>query len=116
MSERICFQLQLVPELIEEYRHRHARVPQEMLDEIARSGRRNYSIFLGNDGLLIGYFETDDLQASTDYLASSTIATAWEADSARYFIGMDERPDQGFIRLIEVFNLASQRMDNSDDE
>jgi L-rhamnose mutarotase len=108
VPERVCFQLQVRPDLIDEYRARHRAVPAEMLREIEASGRRNYSIFLRDDGMLIGYFETDDLAASDAYLAASTVAARWERESARFFEDLDERPDQGYARLQQVFQLEVQ--------
>lgn len=106
--ERICFQLRVRPERLDEYRARHAAVWPRMLREIEASGRRNYSIFLRDDGLLIGYFETDDAAASDAYLASSPVAAEWEAEMAPFFASLDGRPDQGFTQLTEIFNLADQ--------
>ncbi len=79
-----------------------------MLYEIGASGRRNYSLFLRPDGLLIGYYETDDQQASDDYLAGSAIAANWERTMAPYFDDLDGRPDQGATTLPEIFNLETQ--------
>ena len=62
--ERVCFQLQVRPDRLDEYRERHAAVWPEMLKAIHASGWHNYSLFLREDGLLIGYFETPDLEAA----------------------------------------------------
>lgn len=107
--QRICFQLQVNPLRLDEYRERHARVWPSMLGEIAASGRCNYSLFLRPDGLLIGYFETDDLVASQHYLAASSVAADWEREMGDLFDGLDGvRPDQGFDQLAEIFNLDDQ--------
>jgi L-rhamnose mutarotase len=103
--QRVGFQLLVDPGRIAEYEERHRNVWPRMLAEIAASGRRNYSIFLRSDGLLFGYFEVDDLAASTAYLAASPIASSWEAESAGFFTQLDGRPDQGFVELREVFHL-----------
>ncbi|GAB3601516.1 L-rhamnose mutarotase [Microbacterium tumbae] len=105
---RVCFQLQVRPELLDEYLARHAPVWPEMLAEIAASGRRNYSLFLGDGGRLIGYYETDDDAAARAYLAASEIAGRWEAEMGRFFLDLDGRPDQAATPLAEVFNLAEQ--------
>lgn len=105
---RICFQLQVRPELLDEYLARHSPVWPEMLAEIAASGRRNYSLFLGDGGRLIGYYETDDEAAAQEYLAQSEVATRWESEMARFFVDLDGRPDQAASPLTEVFNLAEQ--------
>ena len=102
---RVGFQLQIDPARIDEYVERHRQVWPRMLAEITASGRRNYTIFLRPDGLLFGYFEVDDLAASTAYLAGSEIAAEWEAESAGFFTQLDGRPDQAFVELREVFHL-----------
>ena len=102
---RVGFQLQIDPTRIDEYVERHRQVWPRMLAEITASGRRNYTIFLRPDGLLFGYFEVDDLAASTAYLAASEIAAEWEAESAGFFTQLDGRPDQAFVELREVFHL-----------
>jgi L-rhamnose mutarotase len=105
---RICFQLQIRPELLDEYLERHSPVWPDMLAEIAAAGRRNYSLFLGEAGRLIGYYETDDDTAAGAYLAASPIAARWEAEMGRFFIGLEGRPDQAATILTEVFNLEDQ--------
>lgn len=105
---RHCFQLQVRPELLDEYLERHSPVWPEMLAEIAASGRRNYSLFLAEGGRLTGYYETDDDAASQAYLAASPVAARWEAEMSRFFIGLEGRPDQAATPLTEVFNLADQ--------
>ena len=105
---RVCVKLQVRPELLDEYRERHAPVWPEMLAEIAAAGRRNYSLFLAPDGELIGYYETDDDVAAQAYLAASPVAARWEAEMARFFVGLDGRPDQAAPTLPEVFHLEDQ--------
>ena len=107
-TKRVCFQLQVRPELLDEYIARHTPVWPEMLEEIAAAGRRNYSLFLGEGGRLIGYYETDDDEAAQAYLAQSEVAARWEAEMGRFFTGLDGRPDQAATALTEVFNLHDQ--------
>ncbi|MCD5344868.1 L-rhamnose mutarotase [Agromyces sp. H3Y2-19a] len=107
--ERICFQLQVDPARLDEYRERHAAVDPEMLRAIEASGRRNYSLYLRDDGLLIGTYETDDDEASQAALAADPRTAAWEAEMAPFFVALDgTRPDQGAPRLPEVFHLEDQ--------
>ena len=58
---RVCFQLQVRPDRIDEYRARHAAVWPDMLQALADTGWHNYSLFLRDDGLLIGYVETPSI-------------------------------------------------------
>ncbi|WP_311244797.1 L-rhamnose mutarotase [Microbacterium sp. WCS2018Hpa-23] len=105
---RVAFQLQVRPELLDEYLARHSPVWPEMLAEIAAAGRRNYSLFLADGGTLVGYYETDDDAAAQAYLAASAVAARWEAEMGRFFIGLDGRPDQAAATLTEVFHLEDQ--------
>jgi L-rhamnose mutarotase len=106
---RVCFQLQVRPDRIAEYTLRHRAVWPEMLRAIEAAGRRNYSLFLRDDGLLIGYYETDDDAASTKALAEDPDTAAWEAEAAGFFAALPgTRPDQGAPRLTEVFHLEDQ--------
>ena len=106
--ERVCFQLQVEPDRLDEYRERHVAVWPEMLGAIADSGRRNYSLFLREDGLLIGYNETDSDAASQAALAADPRTAAWEAHMDGFFVSLEGRADQNSLRLPEVFNLENQ--------
>ena len=105
---RVCFQLQVDPTRLDEYRARHAAVWPDMLEAIAASGRRNYSLFLRDDGLLIGYVEADDLQAAQAAMAATEVNARWQAEMAPFFVDLDGRPDEGFLLLEEVFHLEDQ--------
>lgn len=107
-AHRVCFSLQVQPDLLDEYIARHTPVWPEMLAEIAASGRRNYSLFLAEGGRLIGYYEVDDDDAAQAYLAASPVAARWEAEMARFFVGLEGRPDQAAAPLTEIFNLHDQ--------
>lgn len=111
---RVAFQLQVRPELLDEYLERHSPVWPEMLAEIAAAGRRNYSLFLGEGGRLIGYYETDDDAAAQAYLAASAIAARWESEMGRFFDGLGGRPDQAATPLSEVFHLEDQLADSGE--
>ncbi|GLJ80727.1 L-rhamnose mutarotase [Microbacterium imperiale] len=114
-AHRVCFSLQIHPDLLDEYVARHTPVWADMLAEIAASGRRNYSLFLGDGGRLIGYYEVDDDEAAQAYLAASPVAARWEAEMARFFVGLDGRPDQAATPLTEIFNLHDQLAAADDD-
>ncbi|MBM7503151.1 L-rhamnose mutarotase [Agromyces aurantiacus] len=108
-TQRVCFQLQVDPGRLDDYRERHAAVWPDMLRAIEASGRRNYSLFLRQDGLLIGYYEVDDDEAAQVALANDPRTAPWEAEMAGFFVSLDgDRPDQGAPRLPEVFHLEDQ--------
>lgn len=105
---RVCFRLQVQVELLDAYRERHAAVWPAMLRAIAAAGRWNYSLFLDDDGLLIGYYETDSVADADAALAASEVAAAWEAHMQDLFAGATGRADQTARVLPEVFNLEDQ--------
>jgi L-rhamnose mutarotase len=97
------------PELIDEYVERHEHVWPEMLAAIADSGRTNYSLFLSPDGLLVGYYETEDDEASARALETDPRTARWEREAAQYFVELPgKRPDQAATHLREVFNLEAR--------
>ena len=100
---RYCFQLQVRPDRIGEYVERHQAVWPEMQDALRATGWRNYSLFLRDDGLLIGYVEADDLAASQAAMEALDVNTRWQADMAEFFDGTT--PTEGFPLLREVFHL-----------
>jgi L-rhamnose mutarotase len=107
---RYCFLLQVRPELLAEYRQRHAAVWPEMLRALRDSGWRNYSLFARDDGLLVGYVESDDLEAAQRAMAATEVNARWQAEMAGFFTGLDGRaPDEGFLLLTEVFHLDDPR-------
>ncbi len=85
MTQRVCFQLQVKPDHIDAYRAAHAAVWPDMLEALKSTGWNNYSIFMRPDGLLIGYFETENLQASLDGMAQTEVNGRWQAAMAEQF-------------------------------
>jgi L-rhamnose mutarotase len=107
--QRVCFQLQVRRERIEEYTARHREVWPEMLDALAATGWHNYSLFLREDGLLIGYFETPSLEQAIAGMAATDVNARWQGEMAEFFVDLGTaRPDTGFLQLQEVFHLEDQ--------
>lgn len=105
---RVCFQLQVDPLKIDEYRRRHGAVWPEMLVALHGTSWHNYSLFLRDYGSLIGYFETPDLQKALDGMAATEVNARWQAELSEFFLDLEGAHDPGFLRLPEVFNLADQ--------
>ncbi|KRB78508.1 hypothetical protein ASE01_04390 [Nocardioides sp. Root190] len=105
---RYCFSLQVRPDRMDEYVERHRAVWPEMLAALEETGWRNYSLFLREDGLLIGYVESDDLVAAQAAMAATEVNARWQADMAPYFTQLEGAPDEGNVPLREVFNLDDQ--------
>jgi L-rhamnose mutarotase len=104
--ERVCFLGRVRPERLADYRERHERVWPEMRGALRAAGWGNYSLFLTEDGLLIGYLETDDYQAAVDRMAATEVNSRWQEEMAPYFLELNGLPpDQGFKRVTEIFHL-----------
>ncbi|WP_027482285.1 L-rhamnose mutarotase [Deinococcus pimensis] len=103
---RVCFLLRVKPDRLDEYRARHASVWPDMLAALRDTGWHNYSLFLAHDGLLVGYFETPDLAAALSGMGKREVNARWQAEMAPFFEDLGGRnPDEGFLRLEEVFHL-----------
>ena len=106
---RVCFQLQVKADRLEEYKTRHAVVWPDMLRALAATGWHNYSLFVREDGLLIGYFETPSLEAARAGMAAMEVNARWQAEMAGFFEDLgDAEPDTGFLQLEEIFHLEDQ--------
>ena len=105
--QRVCFLLKVRQERLDEYVERHESVWPEMLAALSGTGWTNYSLFLRPDGLLIGYFETPDLQAALDGMAATDVNERWQREMSPFFESLDgRRPDEAFQTLREIFHLA----------
>ena len=103
---RVCFLLKVRPDRLEEYRERHRAVWPQMRAALRDAGWRNYSLFLREDGLLVGYLETADFAAAQAAMAATAVNARRQAQMAAYFEGLDGRPpDAGMQPLTEVFHL-----------
>jgi L-rhamnose mutarotase len=105
--KRIGFVLKVKQDKIEDYKLQHEHVWPEMLDALRAAGWHNYSLFLREDGLLFGYFETpESLEAAQARMLEADVNTRWQEFMAPYFESPDNaRPDETFLELSEIFHL-----------
>jgi L-rhamnose mutarotase len=105
--KRIAFILKVKQDKIDEYVKHHESVWPEMLDALRRTGWHNYSLFMRDDGLLFGYFETPEgFQAALDGMSKEQINVRWQEFMAPYFEGIGGgHADENMIELKEVFHL-----------
>ncbi|GGQ91478.1 L-rhamnose mutarotase [Streptomyces flaveolus] len=105
--QRVCFLLKVRAEKAAEYRERHRDVWADMRAALTQAGWRNYSLFLREDGLLVGYLETDDFEAARAAMDATEVNARWQAEMAEFFEELDGRaPDAAMRPLTEVFHLA----------
>ena len=104
---RVGFILKVRQDKLQEYKAHHAAVWPEMLDALRRTGWHNYSLFLREDGLLFGYFETpESFQAALAGMSKEEVNTRWQAFMAPYFESLGGlHPDESMLELDEVFHL-----------
>ena len=105
--KRIGFLLKVKQDRLEEYKKHHQAVWPDMLDALRRQGWHNYSLFMREDGLLFGYFETSvDFQAALDGMTSEEVNVRWNEFMKPYFEALgDSNPDEAMLELQEVFHL-----------
>lgn len=102
--QRCCFLLRVRPERLTEYIEVHQHVWQDMRDALSNAGWRRYSLFLRpEDGLVVGYFESDDTAAAMRAMEDSDVNTRWQAEMAQYFV----QPNGGTPEILaQYFYLA----------
>jgi L-rhamnose mutarotase len=104
--ERVAFVLKVKADRIEEYKERHKHVWPEMLQALRETGWHNYSLFMREDGLLFGYLETENFEQALAGMAQREVNARWQTEMAPFFEALDgKRPDEGLLRLEEVFHL-----------
>jgi L-rhamnose mutarotase len=107
LMNRVGFMLKVKPDRLEEYKRLHEQVWPPMLQALRDAGWHNYSLFVRDDGLLFGYFETpDSLAAAQARMAATEVNTRWQEFMAPFFESPDNaRPDAMFLELTEIFHL-----------
>lgn len=84
--ERITFTMLVAPEHMDTYVRMHAETWPELLHELDRLGWENYSLFLRDDGLLVGYHETEDWAASQQAMAATAVSARWSVEMDRLVV------------------------------
>ncbi len=105
--KRIGIVLKVRKDKIAEYKKAHENVWPEMKDALSRTGWHNYSLFLRDDGLLFGYFETPvDFPTALKGMEKEPINEKWQAAMATYFEALGvKRADESMLVLEEVFHI-----------
>ena len=105
--QRVGFLLKVRPDMLAEYKARHKAVWPDMLAALSRTGWHNYSLFMREDGLLFGYFETPaSFQAAREGMSKEEINNRWQEFMAPYFENLGgAHADESMMELEEVFHL-----------
>jgi L-rhamnose mutarotase len=104
--QRICFQLRVRPDRVEEYVRRHETVWPEMRDALAAAGWHNYSLFMSPTGTVTGYVECEDFGQARRAMEQTDVNARWQREMAPFFEGLEgRRPDEEMAPLQEIFHL-----------
>ena len=82
--QRVCFVLRVKKDRVQDYLNAHQVWP-EMEKAMSDAGIRNYSMFVREDGLLVGYFEAEEPQESLRQLGETDVNRRWQEHMAEYF-------------------------------
>jgi L-rhamnose mutarotase len=103
--KRVGFQFKVRQERLAEYKEHHKHVWREMRDALRASGWHNYTLFMRADGLIFGYFETEEsLSAAQAKMATRDVNARWQ-EFMLPFVDANARPDETFVELEEYFHL-----------
>jgi L-rhamnose mutarotase len=103
--QRICFTLNVRREMLDEYKRRHREVWPEMRGALAAAGWHDYTLFLREDGLLIGYLVTEDFEKAKAAMQGLDVNERWQTAMKPFFEGLEVHADAGMDPLEEVFHL-----------
>src|ERR1017187_10463772 len=104
--QRVCFVLQVRHERLEEYKERQRSVWPEMQAALRETGWGKYWLFLRDDGLLVGYLETENFERARSGMAKREVNERWQREMGDFFVQPDGvLPDLAMQPLLEVFHL-----------
>jgi L-rhamnose mutarotase len=77
-----------------------------MLNALRETGWNNYSLFLRDDGMLVGYLETEDFERARAGMASREVNDRWQSEMKDFFVQPQGlTADRAMQPLEEVFHL-----------
>ena len=104
--QRACFLLKVKKERLQDYLKAHETVWPEIREALQQAGLRNYSMFHGPDGLLVGYLEGENIQESLRQVGETDVNTRWQARMAEFFeSGSGDMQKGGLQWLPQYFYL-----------
>jgi len=101
---------------LEQYLKDHEAVWPEMQEALVACGWHNYSLFCREDGLAVGYFESDvDFKTACERMKSYSVNSKWQNKMAKY-TPESVSPVDAAKELKHYFYLGSDRiMERSED-
>jgi L-rhamnose mutarotase len=103
--KRVGFQFKVRQDRLAEYKEHHKHVWPDMLEALRETGWRNYTLFMRSDGVIFGYFETEESLATAQAkMAAQEVNSRWQ-EFMSDFMDENARPDETFVELEEYFHL-----------
>ncbi len=91
---------------MDEYRREHKNVHPEMLAALSDAGVHNYSLFLREDGLLVGYLEAENPKESLKKVSQTDANRRWQERMERFFVSGSGDMEKGPLEWLEqIFYL-----------
>ena len=101
--QRGCFLMRVKTDNMDEYKKAHEAVWPEMLDAIREAGIRNYSLFMHEDGLIVGYLEAEDVKESLRRVGETDANARWQAHMAPFFESGSGDLEKGALEWLDVY-------------
>lgn len=71
-----------------------------MLEGLSASGWKHYSLFVEEEsGLVVGYFESEDVEKAIKTMSETDIDARWQKEMAKYFSG----PTSGDAKFLQQY-------------
>jgi L-rhamnose mutarotase len=106
LMQRVCFTLRVKPDRLKEYKEAHKHVWDDMKAALTKHGWHNYSLFLTDEGLLIGYVETPDFKKAVEGMQHEEVNARWQKQMKDFFVQLDKgAADKSMQPLEQVFYL-----------
>lgn len=104
---RIGFLFKVNQEYIDDYKEHHKTVWPDMLEALSKNGWNNYSLFMGQTGLVFGYFEADKpFDQALEEMSKENINSLWQELMSQYLSSPPgANSNETFVELEEVFHL-----------
>lgn len=102
--QRVCFVLRVKKDRVQDYLNAHQVWP-EMEKAMSDAGISNYSMFVREDGLLVGYFEAEEPEQSLRELGQTDVNRRWQQHMAEYFESSGDLEKEGAQWLEQYYYL-----------
>ena len=100
--KQACFTLNIEKENLKAYINSHDIWP-EMLAAMSQAGIKDYSLFFREDGLIVGFFKSEDPQASLAKLGRTEVNARWQKHMAQFFGGAEPDMESDQLKWLSQY-------------